>query len=68
MSNDVMNTLIAKMYVKLNTLIEKNNENLLSSEVISYSQRLDKVLAVFIKRQEYEKTYKSGQSEITKVF
>ncbi len=67
MSNDLMYTLIAKMYVKLNCLVEKNNQDLLSSEVLSYSQRLDKVLVVFTRKMNHQKTYKSDQSEITKV-
>lgn len=67
MSNDFMYALIAKMYVKLNNLVEKNNQDLLSDEVLSYSQRLDKVLVVFTRRMNQKKAYKSDQSEKTKV-
>lgn len=67
MSNDFMYALIAKMYVKLNNLVEKNNQDLLSAEVLSYSQRLDKVLVVFTRRMNQKKAYKSDQSEKTKV-
>ncbi len=67
MSNDFMYALIAKMYVKLNNLVEKNNQDLLSSEVLSYSQRLDRVLVVFTRRMNQKKAYKSDQSEKTKV-
>ncbi len=67
MSNDFMYALIAKMYVKLNNLVEKNNQDLLSAEVLSYSQRLDRVLVVFTRRMNQKKAYKSDQSEKTKV-
>ncbi|HEX3029171.1 MAG TPA: Spo0E family sporulation regulatory protein-aspartic acid phosphatase [Clostridia bacterium] len=44
MSKELMYTLITKMHVKLNSLIETNNYNLLSPTVQTYSRRLDKVL------------------------
>ncbi|TYQ14717.1 UNVERIFIED_CONTAM: hypothetical protein Cloal_1082 [Acetivibrio alkalicellulosi] len=49
MSTELMFTLITKMHLKLNKLIEENNYDLLNENVQHYSRRLDKVLCRFNK-------------------
>lgn len=44
MSKDLMCILIAKMYIRLNQLIETHEFNLQNEEVQRYSRRLDRAL------------------------
>jgi len=44
MSNESMYSLITKMHLRLNKLIESKEFDLLDEEVLHYSRRLDKVL------------------------
>lgn len=44
MSKDLVCILIAKMYIRLNQLIEKHDFNLQNEDVQKYSRRLDRAL------------------------
>ncbi|MCR4436306.1 MAG: Spo0E family sporulation regulatory protein-aspartic acid phosphatase [Clostridiales bacterium] len=44
MSKELLYHVITKMYARLNALIESNHYDLQSSQVQSYSKRLDRVL------------------------
>lgn len=55
MSKELMYALITKMHVRLNVLIENSSYNLLSTEVLHYSKRLDKVLTRYNKILENSK-------------
>jgi hypothetical protein len=47
----MLGDLITKMHARLNELIERKNFNLLDSEVIEYSQKLDRILILYEKLQ-----------------
>ncbi len=66
MSKELMYILITKMHVRLNDLIEKNNYDLLNEEVLHYSQRLDKILSLYNKVVEKDKTYTLSLSHLNK--
>ena len=57
MSKDFLMVVIAKMHIKLNELIEKNNFDLLCEEVQLYSRRLDKFLSYYYKAVEREPNF-----------
>ncbi|MDP4092246.1 MAG: TetR family transcriptional regulator [Bacillota bacterium] len=61
MSNEIMHALIAKMYVKMNLIIQKNDFDLLADEVQVYSRRLDKVLIHYSRNTEQKKIHRSDQ-------
>lgn len=43
--------IICKMHEKLNKVIEKNDFDLLCDEVLKYSKRLDRIIAIYQKRK-----------------
>jgi hypothetical protein len=55
MSSELTCILIAKMYIRLNRLIEKYNYDLQNEEVQRYSRRLDKVIARYSNAVRQEK-------------
>lgn len=52
MSRKLLSSLISKMYLRLSKIIEENKYDLLSSEVLKYSRRLDRVLHHYNKTHE----------------
>jgi hypothetical protein len=47
MSQEFVNAMILKMNIELNQLIEKNNYDLTSPEVLRYSRRLDRMILLY---------------------
>ncbi|GAE88930.1 Spo0E family sporulation regulatory protein-aspartic acid phosphatase [Acetivibrio straminisolvens] len=66
MSKELMYILITKMHLRLNDLIEKNNFDLLNEEVLHYSQRLDKILSLYNRIVQRDKTYAFSLSHLNK--
>lgn len=58
MSNELKYYLISKMHLKLNTLIEMKDFDLLDEEVQHYSRRLDRVLDYYNKNCKKDKSFK----------
>lgn len=56
MSKELMYIVITKMHLRLNDLIEKNDFDLLNEEVLRYSQRLDRILSIYSKAIQRDKT------------
>jgi len=50
MSKELMYSLIARMHIRLNKIIEINNFDLQSHPVQHYSRRLDRVLTFYNKK------------------
>jgi len=66
MSKELMYILITKMHLRLNALIEKNNYDLLNEEVLQYSQRLDKILSLYNRIVQKDKSYAFSVSHLNK--
>lgn len=65
MSKELMCSLITRMHIKLNHVIEINNYNLLSEEVQKYSRRLDRVIAFYNKLIEKEKESSASMCKLS---
>ncbi|RXE58007.1 Spo0E family sporulation regulatory protein-aspartic acid phosphatase [Acetivibrio mesophilus] len=66
MSKELMYIIITKMHLRLNDLIEKNDFNLLNEKVLHYSQRLDKVLSLYDRVVQRDKSYAFSLSHLNK--
>ena len=67
MSKKFMYIIITKMHCRLNTLIEKNNFNLMAEEVQEYSRRLDRVLAYYNKVKKKNGKHINTSVQLTKM-
>jgi ribosomal protein S8 len=49
MKNKELDTKLSKMNERLNEIIKKNGYNLQNTEVINYSQEIDRLIEVYVK-------------------